>query len=240
MKVTSLHDRFLRECPPMPPVPEGVQHASIQDLFSAMPWDDLWVDADMPSVVKYLRGNNSLDLGFWRQYFPAYLWKGPCISFNSLWHSFTKSSAGAENEFCMLLHENTRHFANRHDDCRSCPEIYILSINYFKTPLYFGWILFVYVMFRSDPQNTYKYVLNTYWVRTKFQPEKGTEKAEKGCKNPNGNTYYIRTMGCFWSSQFEGFLIGFRTTNPRILPFLSNFGAPAAFFFFQADPASSA
>lgn len=73
MKMTSLHQRFLDELEPPPPLPERVQLESCRDLFQQLPFDDLWWDADMPLVVKYLRGNNSLNLESWRELFPQYL-----------------------------------------------------------------------------------------------------------------------------------------------------------------------
>ena len=32
----------------------------LTELFAAMPWGDLWNDADMVSVVRYLRGSKKL------------------------------------------------------------------------------------------------------------------------------------------------------------------------------------
>lgn len=82
----------------------------------------------------------------------------------------------------------------------------------------------------SDPQNT-------YWVRTEyvlnFNPNKGRKKPKRDVKTRTE----IRTECVRWADfgylHFEGFLIGFRTTNPKIQPFLSNFGAPAAIFPFR-------
>lgn len=38
-----------------------------------MEWGDLWDDANMVSVLCYLRGGRSLHLGDWRPLFPAEL-----------------------------------------------------------------------------------------------------------------------------------------------------------------------
>ena len=45
---------------------------SAKDIFSQVPWEeeDPWSDAQLGSVVFYLRGAKGLNLGDWRPLFP--------------------------------------------------------------------------------------------------------------------------------------------------------------------------
>jgi hypothetical protein len=47
----------------------------LQDLFGLLDWEpeDMWEDAKMLSLFKYLRGSKSLNLGDWRPWFPTTL-----------------------------------------------------------------------------------------------------------------------------------------------------------------------
>jgi len=71
--MTTLHEQLLNKKAPMPPIPDQVQQASVQELFASLAWEDVWEDAEMASVLKYLRGNYSLDLGPWRDLIPSHL-----------------------------------------------------------------------------------------------------------------------------------------------------------------------
>ena len=73
LKITRLHEQFLCKKAPLPPVPDRVQRTSVQELFASLDWDDLWDDAEMTSVLKYLMGNYGLDLGHWRDLIPSHL-----------------------------------------------------------------------------------------------------------------------------------------------------------------------
>lgn len=42
-----------------------------QQLFFLLEWGDLWEDANMVSVLTWLRGNKHLNLGTWREMFPT-------------------------------------------------------------------------------------------------------------------------------------------------------------------------
>ena len=45
-----------------------LRHSSAQGLFAEQAWSDLWIDAKMPDVVRYLKGNKHLKLpGIWEQ-----------------------------------------------------------------------------------------------------------------------------------------------------------------------------
>ena len=48
--------------------------ASLKGLFKAYPMGDTWLDAEMPSVVTYLRGTRLLEIpDDWRPYIPQKL-----------------------------------------------------------------------------------------------------------------------------------------------------------------------
>ena len=50
------------------------KHVDIKELFYEMPWGDLWDDAGMRDVVKYLRGNTNLKIPCeWRAFLPTEL-----------------------------------------------------------------------------------------------------------------------------------------------------------------------
>lgn len=40
------------------------------EFFAAIEWGDLWEDANMASVLMYLRGSYHLHLCHWRRHFP--------------------------------------------------------------------------------------------------------------------------------------------------------------------------
>lgn len=52
---------------------QGSMSMSTESLFSTMEWGDLWEEAKAVDVLIYLRGNLHLDLGPWRELFPASL-----------------------------------------------------------------------------------------------------------------------------------------------------------------------
>lgn len=54
-----------------PELPSDMASQPLGSFFSSLSWDgDLWEDAEMVPVLAYIRGNYSLDLGSYRQYFP--------------------------------------------------------------------------------------------------------------------------------------------------------------------------
>jgi len=43
-------------------------------MYAALPWDDLWGDADMVNVIRYLRGSKLLEIpDEWRPLLPKEL-----------------------------------------------------------------------------------------------------------------------------------------------------------------------
>ena len=73
IRVTKYYSRF---CSRRVAFPESVDSQlgvlSAKDIFSQVPWEeeDPWSDAQLGSVVFYLRGAKGLNLGDWRPLFP--------------------------------------------------------------------------------------------------------------------------------------------------------------------------
>lgn len=51
---------------------DGVARVATEQILTDLPWDqqDQWLDAELASVLFYLRGSKSLELGTWRNLFP--------------------------------------------------------------------------------------------------------------------------------------------------------------------------
>lgn len=74
--VVRLYYRFLASCTPCHQIPDELLHQPLQQLFEQISWNaenDLWDDANMYSVLVYMRGCSMLDLGTWRPLFPRKL-----------------------------------------------------------------------------------------------------------------------------------------------------------------------
>ena len=73
-KLVRLHPKFCRErVVDWSGIPDGVEQQSLQAFFRSLEWGDLWEDARMVSVLAYIRGSKSLQLGDWRPFFPTEL-----------------------------------------------------------------------------------------------------------------------------------------------------------------------
>lgn len=70
LRLVRLHPAFLTRRVGPPEVSLEMAGQSLQSLFEGMDWGDLWDDADMRSVLAYVRGGHSLELGEWRWLFP--------------------------------------------------------------------------------------------------------------------------------------------------------------------------
>ena len=71
--LAKLHGRFLKEREAQWDFSKEALEESLLSFFGRIPWGDLWEDADMVSVLRYLRGSQSLHLGEWRPLFPKEL-----------------------------------------------------------------------------------------------------------------------------------------------------------------------
>ena len=69
-----LHSRFIKEKVVKWDISDEIMSEPLETFFGNMPWGDLWHDADMTSVLQYLRGSHHLCLGHWRELFPIELW----------------------------------------------------------------------------------------------------------------------------------------------------------------------
>ena len=69
-----LFKRFTRDRQKLPLQAADEERVSARELFAQQGWNDLWQEADMPSVVAYLLGNRFLALPpSWRELFPPSL-----------------------------------------------------------------------------------------------------------------------------------------------------------------------
>lgn len=66
-----LHGRFIKRRVVKWDLPADMLEQSLEEFFGALPWADLWPDANMTSVLAYLRGSYHLSIGNWRQFFPT-------------------------------------------------------------------------------------------------------------------------------------------------------------------------
>ncbi|CAJ1392471.1 unnamed protein product [Effrenium voratum] len=73
LKITRLHERFCKNRVSHPPIPPALLSTPLKPWFMALPWGDLWDDANAYSVLTYLRGSASLLLSDWREAFPSKL-----------------------------------------------------------------------------------------------------------------------------------------------------------------------
>lgn len=54
-------------------ISDDEMQCSLESFFESLEWSDLWDDANMVSVLAYLRASKSLQLGSWRRLFPKTL-----------------------------------------------------------------------------------------------------------------------------------------------------------------------
>lgn len=73
VRVTRLHSRFLSTRAPLPPISQDVLDLPVKPFFAHLPWVDLWEDGNIREVIFYLRGCETLNLGDWKDCFPAKL-----------------------------------------------------------------------------------------------------------------------------------------------------------------------
>ncbi len=72
MRLAALYDDFCSSRAFWEVDPE-VEETPIQTFFFKLEWGDLWHDANLVSVLAWLRGNKNLQLGTWREVFPEEL-----------------------------------------------------------------------------------------------------------------------------------------------------------------------
>lgn len=68
-----LHPRLLKERVVEWDLPSEVLNQDLHSFFASQDWGDLWTDANMVSVLCYLRGSIHLHLGQCRDLFPEEL-----------------------------------------------------------------------------------------------------------------------------------------------------------------------
>lgn len=69
--IQRLYPRFIAERVVDWNIPEEVLRRSTESFFKSLSWGDLWDDAELVSVLQYLRGSSHLHLGHWRDLFPT-------------------------------------------------------------------------------------------------------------------------------------------------------------------------
>lgn len=72
IRIAALYDDFCSSRAFWEVDPE-LEKTPLKTFFSILEWDDLWPDANMVSVLAWLRGNKHLQLGTWREVFPEEL-----------------------------------------------------------------------------------------------------------------------------------------------------------------------
>ena len=74
MQVARLYHRLCKKNFGKPVLEKQDCVEELPKMFANLPWEDLWEDAGMVSVLQYLRGNKSLCLPQeWREAFPSQL-----------------------------------------------------------------------------------------------------------------------------------------------------------------------
>lgn len=74
LKMVKLHSRFLRKRMILAGDPlETIDPDLGINLFASLSWEnaDMWPDASMEQIIRYLRGSTDLNLGAWRSLFPT-------------------------------------------------------------------------------------------------------------------------------------------------------------------------
>lgn len=74
LKLVKLFPYLVESASKTPELPSELSNAPLQEWFDTLPWEsDSWDDALMFEVLRYIRGNNSLELGKWRSSFSVVL-----------------------------------------------------------------------------------------------------------------------------------------------------------------------
>ena len=72
-RLAHLHKRFCRERVVAHDMPKGMHEMSLPGFFRGLEWADLWEDANLVSVLQYIRASVHLNLGEYRALFPQEL-----------------------------------------------------------------------------------------------------------------------------------------------------------------------